>query len=158
MTFGALVAIGGLQGGAERKRNTRQVPGRDGPSFLGLPFSQRPAPFGALRRSFTQQGGSEARSSAFVRRTLDLGALNGLNPSVITLLRTGDGRLPACMANPGRRFPAHRTHSRSACVAVLAGPAPPSPPPTPLSNGSAVLRIQGHYIWLQSSFMRLLGC
>lgn len=84
------------------------------------------------------------------------GGSEWIKPKRKTLLRTGDAGLRACMANPGRRFPAHRTHSRSARVAVLAGPAPPTP--IPFSNGSAVLRIQGHYIWLQSSFMRLLGC
>lgn len=38
VTFGALVTTGGLQGGAEGKRNTRQAPGRGGPSFPGRPF------------------------------------------------------------------------------------------------------------------------
>lgn len=126
------------------------------PASWGARFPSDPAPLGALSRSFTQRGGSAARSCAFVPRTLNVGAPNGLNPKRKPLLRTGDVGLRACMANPGRRLAAHRTHSRSACVAVLAGPAPPTP--ILFSNGSAVLRIQGHYIWLQSSFMRLLGC
>lgn len=40
VTFGALVTTGGLQGGPEGKRNTRQTPGRGGPRFLGRPFSR----------------------------------------------------------------------------------------------------------------------
>lgn len=37
VTFGALATTGGLQGGAEGKRNTRQAPGRGGPVFQGRP-------------------------------------------------------------------------------------------------------------------------
>lgn len=128
------------------------------PRFPGAPRfpNDQLAPLGVPGHSFTQQGGSAARSCAFVPGTQDLRALSvRIKPKRNTLLRTGDVRLRACTANPGRRFAVHRTHSRSAYVAVLAGPAPPLPP---FSNGSAALRIQGHYIWLQSSFMRLLGC
>lgn len=60
------------------------------------------------------------------------GGSEWIKPKRNTLLRTGDVRLRACTANPGRRFPAHRTHSRSACVAVLSsGPRAPLPPPFP---------------------------
>lgn len=130
LTFGALVTTGGLQGGAEGKRNTRQAPGRGGPSFLGRPFSQRPASsfWGSwlLIHTAGRECGQELRLSP---GNPGPGGSEWIKPKRNTLLRTGDVRLRACTANPGRRFPAHRTHSRSACVAVLSsGPRAPSHP------------------------------
>lgn len=71
-------------------------------------------------------------------------------------------------------FPPRSTHSCRAFLMVLAGPylrthagphasLPPKVPTPPLHplfffQRSGVLRIQGHHIWLQSSFMLLLGC
>lgn len=80
------------------------------------------------------------------------------------------------MADPGPELPTsqHSTHSRSAFPMVSAGSdsrthagphasLPPKVPTPPLHalfffQRSGVLRIQEHYIWLQSSFMPLLGC
>lgn len=90
-----------------------------------------------------------ARSCAFVPGTQDLGS-EWIKPKRKTLLRTGDVRLRARTALPS---PPHALPQRR-----CRGSSGPRAPSHPLSNGSAVLRIQGHYIWLQSSFMRLLGC
>lgn len=125
VTFGALVTTGGLQGGAEGKRNTRQAPGRGGPSFLGRPFSQRPASSSWGSGSLIHTAGRECGQELCLGPgNPGPGGSEWIKPKRNTLLRTGDVRLRACTASPGRRFPAHR----SACVAVLAGPAPPSHP------------------------------
>lgn len=129
VTFGALVTTGGLQGGAEGKRNTRQAPGRGGPSFLGCPFSQRQASSSWGSGSLIHTAGRECGQELCLRPgNPGPEGSEWIKPKRNALLRTGDVSLRACTESPGRRFAAHRTHSRSACVAVLAGPAPPSHP------------------------------
>lgn len=70
----------------------------------------------------------------------------------------GGGEAARLNGDPGPGLPRVSAGSDPGPVRDPHGSLHPECPPPFVFQRSGVLRIQGHYIWLQSSFMPLLGC
>lgn len=165
LTFGALVAGGGRRG-AEGKRNTRQARGRGGPSFLGRPFSQRAVSLLGFWVGLKSTPGAGVRpepcpGSGSPRRARRWGSgpeWRRLSRVTMRYWGAGGGEAARLNGDPGPGLPRVSAGSDPGPVRDPHGSLHPECPPPFVFQRSGVLRIQGHYIWLQSSFMPLLGC
>lgn len=134
VTFGALVTTGGLQGEAEGEAKHKAGSRSRRPQFPGAPVfpSDQLASSSRGSRSLIHTAGREC-SQELCLRPGNPGPEDSewIKPERLTLPRTGDVRLRACTASPGRRVPAPPHALPQRLCRGSSGAPRPLPPPFP---------------------------